>query len=340
MRYDAPYGPFGLYGDPRYYLAVQEEKRQIRREANRLGWTAFLGTVFLTVLSTGGVLYFRMLQPYQPAFASFGGLNPVLYYLISALGYAVGISVPVLFYFAVRRIPLAAGLPFERAGAVKTLACVFLGSAGCMFANFPASMIVSLEQAMGFSGTIPDMPLNDDPAVLALYVLSVVVIPPMVEEMMFRGMILQGLRRFGDGFAVVASAALFGLYHGNLAQTVFAFLCGLVLGFVVIRTNSLLPAILVHAVNNASAVAIQMVERYRGEAEAVAVGDKRAVVLLALGLLSLLYLLFRDKRFFSFGGPASPLRFSQKLGAMFSNPGVIMVTIYAVVTSVYVLAGT
>lgn len=339
MRYDSPYGPFGPYGDPHYYMAVQEQKAQIRREANRLGWTTFLGILFLTGLSTGGVLYFRMLQSYQPAFSEFGGLNPVLYYLVSALGYAAGLSVPVLFYFALRRIPLSAGLPFEKAGALKTLACVLLGSALCMLANFPASMVVNLEQALGFSGTIPDMPLNDDPLVLALYVLSVVVIPPIVEEMMFRGMVLQGLRRFGDGFAVVASAALFGLYHGNLAQTVFAFLCGLVLGFVVIRTNSLLPAILIHAVNNASAVAIQLVERYRGTELATSVGDKRAVVLLALGLISFLTLLFRDRRFFSSGVSASPLRFSQKLGALFSNPGVIMVTIYAAAASIYVLAG-
>jgi membrane protease YdiL (CAAX protease family) len=319
-------------------MAVQEEKRQIRREANRLGWTAFFGIFLLSALTIGGVFYFRTLLQYQPAYAAFGGISPALYYLVSTLGYAVGLTVPVLAYFALRRVPLAAGLPFEKTGVVKTLACVFLGSAVCLLANFPASMIVSLEQAMGFSGTVPDMPLNDDPLVIALYALSVVVIPPIVEEMMFRGMILQGLRRFGDGFAVVASAALFGLYHGNLAQTVFAFLCGLVLGFVVIRTNSLLPSILIHAVNNASAVALQMVERYRGGDAAVAAGDKRAVVLLALGLLSFFYLLLKDRRFFSSGSAASPLRFSQKLGALFSNPGVIMVTVYGVVESVYVLA--
>ena len=339
MRYDSPYGPYGLYGDPRYYMAVREEKSNLRREANRLGWATFFGILLLSGLSAGGVLYFRVQQPYQSDFAAFGGLNPVLYYLITSLAYVGGLSVPVLFYFALRRIPLTAGLPFQKAGAVKVLACVFLGSAGCMLANFPASMVVNLEQFFGFSGNVPDLPLNDDPAVLALYVLSVVVIPPIVEEMMFRGMILQGLRRFGDGFAVFASAALFGLYHGNLAQTVFAFLCGLVLGFVVIRTDSLLPAILIHAVNNASAVAVQMVERYQGTDQATVFGDRRAVVLLVLGLLSFFYLLFRDKSFFSFGRSGSPLRFSQKLGALFSNPGIILIVIYAVVTSAYVLTG-
>ncbi|WP_411677873.1 lysostaphin resistance A-like protein [Caproicibacter sp.] len=340
MRYDSPYGPFGPYGDPRYYMAVQEEKKQIRRESNRLGWTAFLGIFLLAVIPLIGVLYFHMLQPYQPGIQEFGGVNPVMFYLINALGYVLGLSAPVLIYFALRRIPLSVGIPFEKAGVPKTLACVFLGSAGCLLANFPASIIVNLEQAFGFSGNIPDMPLNDNPAVLALYVLSIAVIPPIVEEMMFRGMILQGLRRFGNGFAVFASAALFGLYHGNLAQSVFAFLCGLVLGFVVIRTNSLLPSILIHALNNLAAVVLEFVERYRGTGVAVTVGNYRAGALLVLGLLSLIYLLIRDRNFFRTGASVSPLRFSQKIGALFSNSGVIMLTIYAVAASIYVLTGT
>lgn len=334
------YLPFGPYGDPRYYMAVQEEKRQIRRESNRIGWTAFSGIFFLSVIQFLGFRYFRPWGSSPASLNAFGGLDPVLFYLVAALSSVIGLSFPVFFYFAVRRIPLSQGVPFQKAGFLKILACVFLGSAVCMLANFPANLIISLEQAMGFSGNIPDMPLNDDPAVLSLYVLCVVIIPPVVEELMFRGMVLQGLRRFGDGFAVVASAALFGLYHGNLAQTVFAFFCGLVMGFVVVRTNSLLPSILIHALNNAAAVAIQLVERYRGADVALLVGNIRAAVLLALGILSVVYLLLRDRSFFRLGTSPSPLRFSQKLGALFSNPGVVMVAIYAVASSVYVLAGT
>lgn len=337
MRYDSPYGPFTPYGDPRYYIAMQEEKKLIRRESNRLGWTALLGILLLSVLFDGGIFYCRLLQGYQSGPADFRGINPVLFYLIYSLSYALGLFVPVLLYFVLRKIPLSSGFPFEKVGGVKILACVLMGSAGCMLCNFPAGVVVNVEQKFGFQGTIPDMPLSDSSAVLALYVLSVAVIPPIVEEMMFRGMILQGLRRFGDGFAVVASAVLFGLYHGNFAQSVFAFLCGLILGFVVVRTNSLLPSILIHAVNNGVSVVIQMVERYRGAAEAVMAGEIRAAVLLLLGVIAALFLYLKDRNFFQSGPPSLPLRFSQKLGALFSNPGVLMVTVYAVAASVYTL---
>lgn len=337
MKYYSPYGSFWPYGDPHYYLAVQEEKRQIRKEANRLGWTAFLGLFLMITMQFELIHYFRMMQPIHPGWEDFAGINPVLYYLISSLSYVLALAVPVLLYFALRRVPLSVGLPFGKVSLVKTLALVFVGIAGCMLANIPANIVINLERFFGFSGEIPDTPLNDDPVVQALYVLNIVVIPPIVEEMMFRGMILQGLRRFGDGFAVVASAALFGLFHGNFAQTVFAFLCGLVLGFVVIRTNSLLPSILIHALNNGTSVLIELVERYCGSDTAVAVSNIETNTLLVLGLISLVYLWIKDRKLFRTGASASPLRFSQKLGALFSNFGVIVIVIYSAVFSLYYL---
>lgn len=343
MRYDppfGPYGPYGPYGFFPYQAAMQQEKREVRRASNRLGLAAVAGIALMSALSLGGeVLYFRLGNRYDLSLYSFGGIDPVLYYFITAIAYVLGLAVPVLIYFAVRHIPLAAGLPFRKVGFFRTAACVFLGSFVCLLANFPANIIVNLEQYFGFSGNLPEMPLNDDPIVLVLYTISIVVIPPIVEEMMFRGMILQGLRRFGDGFAVVASAALFGLYHGNFAQTVFAFLCGLVLGFAVIRTGSLLPAILIHMVNNASSVFVEFFERYQGTAAAEAANNIRVLLLFALSILSLLYLLVRDRRFFRSGAPVSPLRFSARVGALFSNPGVIILTVYALAGSVMVLRG-
>lgn len=340
MRYDFPYGPYGPYGYPPYAFAAAEEKRRVRQEANRTGWAAVAGIALMSALALGGVwVYFGSGNSYNPDYGEFGGVEPVLFYFITALAYVFGLAVPVLVYFAARRIPLSQGLPFERAGVLKTAACVFLGSAACMLANIPANLVVSLEQAFGFSGDLPEMPLNDNPAVIAMYVVSVVVIPPIVEEMMFRGLILQGLRPFGDGFAVVASAAMFGLYHGNFAQAVFAFLCGLALGLVAVKTNSLLPAILVHLVNNGSSVALELMQRYSGAAAANSANSVRLLVLTALGILSVIYLLIRDRGFFRSGVQTSPLRLSAKMGALFSNPGVAVLTLYALAGAARVLAG-
>ena len=58
------------------------------------------------------------------------------------------------------------------------------------------------------------------------------VLAPLAEELLFRGFVLRTLRPYGKRFAILGSAFLFGLFHGNLLQTPYAFLMGLVLGYV------------------------------------------------------------------------------------------------------------
>ena len=58
------------------------------------------------------------------------------------------------------------------------------------------------------------------------------ILAPIGEELLFRGFILRSLRPYGKRFAILGSAFFFGLFHGNLLQTPYAFLMGLVLGYV------------------------------------------------------------------------------------------------------------
>lgn len=72
---------------------------------------------------------------------------------------------------------------------------------------------------------------------------------PILEEFAFRGILLSSLRRYGDNFAIVASAFLFGLVHYNLYQFFLAFGAGIFFGYGVIR-YSLRFSILLHILNN------------------------------------------------------------------------------------------
>jgi membrane protease YdiL (CAAX protease family) len=81
--------------------------------------------------------------------------------------------------------------------------------------------------------------------------MKVAVIAPVVEELIFRGIILQGLRRNYNAFvAVFMSALLFSLYHLNPWQMPATFILGLLLGWVMIRTNNIILSILGHSINN------------------------------------------------------------------------------------------
>lgn len=91
--------------------------------------------------------------------------------------------------------------------------------------------------------------MTNDPATL---ILLAVVMAPLFEEIVFRGIIMKGLVNKGmkPAVAIIISAVVFGLVHGNPWQFVGAVLLGCVLGLVYHKTKSLLLPILLHAFNN------------------------------------------------------------------------------------------
>lgn len=85
-------------------------------------------------------------------------------------------------------------------------------------------------------------------------ILSTVVAAPILEELLFRGLIFESCReRFGNAWAVLTSALLFGLIHIVPVQMVNAFVVGIILGYIYLKTGSLLSVIILHAINNAIA---------------------------------------------------------------------------------------
>lgn len=82
--------------------------------------------------------------------------------------------------------------------------------------------------------------------------LVVGLLAPLVEEMVFRGAILRSLLRWKENpwVGIVISALLFALIHMNPAQMPHAFLIGLLLGWMYYRTDSIVPGVVYHWVNN------------------------------------------------------------------------------------------
>jgi membrane protease YdiL (CAAX protease family) len=326
----SPYNQYNPYNVPPPYVLAQGEKRELRRTSNALCLTLLAAMFLMGIFALYICPLYLKAVGYTGDYSveGFSGYTPVLYYLANGMGYVVGLSVPVLLYFAIKRIPLSEILPFGKAGFLKTAACVLFGSLVCILANIPANAVVNIEKAWGFSGEMPESPLTNDPLVLILYGIGIAIIPPIVEELLFRGMILQSLRKYGDGFAVVASAVLFALFHGNFVQIVFAFIAGLVMAHVVVRTGSLWTSILIHFINNGISYAMQITQRFAGVETANRMNGIIVMSLLVLGVLSLIYLLIKDKHFFR-GDVHNPyLKFSSKLGAVFGNFGGVALLIF------------
>lgn len=83
-----------------------------------------------------------------------------------------------------------------------------------------------------------------------LLFLFLVVIGPIVEEIIFRKVMIDRISIYGDHVAIIFSAAAFGLMHGNLYQLFYATLLGALLGYVYTKTRDVRYTIVIHMILN------------------------------------------------------------------------------------------
>lgn len=90
--------------------------------------------------------------------------------------------------------------------------------------------------------------------------ITIGMVAPLAEEMVFRGAVLRTLNEvLGHRLrwvAIAVSALLFAVVHGNMAQGFGAFVLGLALGWMYVRTGSIVPGVVFHWVNNGVAVLV------------------------------------------------------------------------------------
>ena len=125
----------------------------------------------------------------------------------------------------------------------------------CFLLNMISSIIVNMfTAAMDSVGiTIPEADFSiKNPSVSAVLFqfLYIVIIAPLIEEIIYRGMILGALAKYGEIPAIIFSALCFGLMHHNIPQAASAFVTGLAYASLAVSSGSILPSLIIHSLNN------------------------------------------------------------------------------------------
>ena len=81
-------------------------------------------------------------------------------------------------------------------------------------------------------------------------IVSLALIPAVVEELLFRGLIFKGLKGLGKTISIVISAVMFSLFHLSINQTIYPLISGLVLGGIMWKENNILYTIITHFTSN------------------------------------------------------------------------------------------
>ena len=118
-------------------------------------------------------------------------------------------------------------------------------------------------------------------------IVTVVVMAPLFEEVIFRGVLLESTRvRYGVVAAWLLSSAIFGIVHVHPTVVVNAFVMGLVLAFIYLRTDSLWSAIILHAINNGIAY-LALIAGHGNSMLIDMVGSRTLYVLIYIAALAL-----------------------------------------------------
>jgi sodium transport system permease protein len=221
----------------------------------RVGWRQLLGLVRRPDGRATPALAFVLfattlvLQFYGSLLLEERGLVPAV------LGLQVGlILVPALAAVALFRLDVVPTLNLRRPSILAAVGAIVIGLTAWIAISGIALRLVAppdgvareMARALGFT---------DASTGAWQLVVLVALVPAVCEETLFRGVVLSGLRRLGGAAAVGGSAALFALAHASLYRLLPTLALGLLLGYVVWRSGSLMAGVLVHLLNNGMLVA-------------------------------------------------------------------------------------
>ncbi len=246
--------------------AMKQDNVQIKKHFSKLGLMFFLGALAIYAVQIGIVELVAWLKPEWLESAEVSLMLSVLpMYLI---------GMPILIAL-VRSVP---AMKIEKHSmkvwqfllAIIMCFCVMYCS---NFVGVIATAIIGALKGGAVNNVIMDVATNTNMIVNLLYM---VICAPILEEIVFRKLIVDRTVRFGQGVAVLLSGLMFGLFHGNLNQFVYAFTMGMFLAFLYVKTGEIKYTIGIHMIVNffGSIVSVWVLDNmnYEGYMEAITAG--------------------------------------------------------------------
>ena len=307
----------------------KSERRKIRGAGNGIG-LASIGYVVLAVLL--GTVYSVVISFIFPA-ANIRGeiyVTETVEWVFNLLSYVFTLLIPFLIYALCIKIPIKVAFPFRKAKFGLTLGGIFISLGVGVIASYATGCLQMILEFFGIGITMPEYEIPETLPAFIIYCLSLTVLPAFIEEIIFRGIVMQSLRRFGDIFALVASSLIFGIFHLNLIQMPYAFILGLCIGYFVMRTGSLWVAVAIHLVNNSVALVFEILSPQMSDEVWYIANLGYNLACIILSVMALAAVLAKYKDMFRFEPSRTVLSPGKKALYFVTSPGMVIAMVIAV----------
>ena len=207
-----------------------------------------------------------------------------------------------VFWLIIKKVPSTQIKPYRMSigrfvlTAIMCIALMYIGNIigtvlSALFAPDIESMINPLQEIIMGSNMIWNF-------------LFAVLIAPIGEEILFRKLLIDKTVRYGEGTAVVLSGLFFALFHGNLFQAFYAFLLGLMFGYIYVKTGKLRYTIILHMIINflGAIIGPAILSLNDGSMEMMVVIGLYGLVIIGLAIAGFVLLIVKRKSFVVYPG--------------------------------------
>ena len=295
---------------------------------------------FLLLFETLGTAYAYMLEPLTAILFGETGAY-VAAEILWGIIYAASFILPAILFLLMTKNDKG-GLNVKPQFPIKHIVPIIFACVALIYAcGFVNAMILPTDIAA------VEIPNPKNLLEFLLLVFTTAVVPAVSEEFLFRKTILKALLPYGEGFAIITSAVLFGLMHQNIRQIFYATMAGILLGYVYSRTRSYLCVFLIHLTNNFITTIESAAMGMLDEPYPIIISSVLISAMLISGIVSIIFLVSKEtkkKDIYTDGSfektyLPSPNYVSEELDAnpvkvFFTSPTVLIFTIISIVISI------
>ena len=191
-----------------------------------------------------------------------GGISNKFMYDIFSIVMQLSFVGAVFLISKIRRVDWIEACNFKKKvdGKIVLYALGFAVICLMLFTDATSAFMALLEK-VGYTspldtGTIGEYNQITNIGEYLISIITVCIIPPICEETLFRGAVLNSFRGLNKWLGIFISGFCFMIMHGNPDQTIHQFILGIVLGYIAWETRNIWVCILIHAINNFIAISI------------------------------------------------------------------------------------
>lgn len=219
-------------------ITVDEKNRRI---VSRIGWALSVLVIFSqiggVIVSVIGNLFFRKFAQ-TSIFTFLSGVMPI---------YLIGFPV---FAIIIKKIPKRINIEKRKLNIVEIMKLIIISFGALYILNILTNLINLGISILKGSQVINPLASFLDNANIYQITFFVAILAPIMEEIIFRGILISRLRQFGDEVCIFVSAFSFAMFHGNLSQFFYAFALGCIFAYTVLKCGTIKYAILLHMIIN------------------------------------------------------------------------------------------